>query len=59
MAVKLKRLPKKPKAGASEATLKRWIMKANEINKQNKALIAEERRKNALLKKISAMTKKY
>ena len=50
--LKLKKLPKKPKASASLATLQNYLAKVKEVKAYNAALEKEEAHRQRLLKQV-------
>lgn len=52
--VKLKKLPKKPKASASIAQKEAYLKKVQEIKKENAKIIADKKKSKELDKKIDA-----
>jgi len=50
---KLKKYPKKPSASASLATLERYLDKCKEIDKQNKPIIAHNKKVEEAKKKVA------
>lgn len=51
--LKMKKLPKKPKASASVETKKNWLKKANEVKKENARRARENKVSEQLSKKIA------
>ena len=51
--LKMKKLPKRPKASASVETKKNWLKKANEVKKENARLARENKVSEQLSKKIA------
>lgn len=58
MAKKLKKLPKAPKRSASNETKIGYLKKVAEIQKENKKILAERKKGDALDKKISSVKTK-
>lgn len=56
--VKKPKLPKAPKANASAETLKRYLQKLSDLEKQYKAKLKEANKKTADVKKAEATRKK-
>lgn len=52
MAVRLKKYPKKPKATASVETMKRWLERCKQVDKDNAPKLKAIRDKKALRSKI-------
>lgn len=50
--LKLKKLPKKPKASASVATKENWLKRVAEIRKLNARIRADKKKSEALDKRI-------
>ena len=50
--LKLKKLPKKPKASASVATKDNWLKRVAEIRKENARIRADKKKSEALDKRI-------
>lgn len=50
--MKLKKLPKKPKASASVATKENWLKRVAEIRKENARIRADKKKSEALDKRI-------
>lgn len=50
--LKLKKLPKKPKASASVATKENWLKRVAEIRKENARIRADKKKSEALDKRI-------
>jgi len=50
--LKLKKLPKKPKASASVTTKENWLKRVAEIRKENARIRADKKKSEALDKKI-------
>lgn len=57
MAVKLKKLPKKPKTNASIATKEAYLRKVAEIKKENAKIIADKKKSKELDRRIDAAVK--
>ena len=55
--VKLKKLPKKPKASASIATKEAFLKKVAEVKKENAKIIADRKKSKELDKRIDAAIK--
>lgn len=55
--VKLKKLPKKPKASASIATKEAFLKKVAEIKKENSKILADRKKSKELDKKMDAAIK--
>lgn len=55
--VKLKKLPKRPKATASIATKEAFLRKVSEVKKENAKIIADKKKSKDLDKKIDAAIK--
>ncbi len=55
--VKLKKLPKKPKASASIATKEAFLKKVAEIKKENAKILADRKKSKELDKKMDAAIK--
>ena len=55
--VKLKKLPKKPKATASIATQEAFLKKVEEVKRENAKIIADRKKSKELDKKIDAAIK--
>ncbi|MGC3979041.1 MAG: hypothetical protein QM751_12945 [Paludibacteraceae bacterium] len=53
--LKMKKLPKKPKASASVASKEAWLKKANEVRKENTRRQAENKKSELLSKKIAGV----
>lgn len=53
MALKKKKLPKKPKASASLAVHENWFKRAKAVSDYNKKLESDKKKKEALRNKIS------
>lgn len=51
--LKMKKLPKRPKATASVETKKNWLKKANEVKKENARRARENKVSEQLSKKIA------
>ena len=51
--LKMKKLPKRPKASASVETKKIWLKKANEVKKENARRARENKVSEQLSKKIA------
>lgn len=56
--MKFKKYPKKPKAGASLATLENYIAKCKEIDKENEQRKRDHKKRLDLKKKVQAMKQK-
>ncbi len=56
MATKFKKLPKKPKASASVATMENYLRKVAEVKKFNQKVKSDKVRKESLRKKIQGIT---
>lgn len=56
--VKLKKLPKKPKITASIATKEAFLKRVAEIKKENQKRLAEQKKSQALDKRIEQAIKK-
>ncbi len=52
-ALKMKRLPKKPKASASVEVKENWLKKAAEVKKENARRASMNKKSTELSKKIS------
>lgn len=50
--LKLKKLPKKPKASASVTTKENWLKRVAEIRKENARIRADKKKSEALDKRI-------
>ncbi len=50
--LKLKKLPKKPKASASVTTKENWLKRVADIRKENARIRADKKKSEALDKKI-------
>lgn len=55
--VKLKKLPKKPKASASIATKEAFLKKVAEVKKENAKILADRKKSKELDKKMDAAIK--
>lgn len=53
--LKMKKLPSKPKASASVAVKERFLQKVSEIQKENARRVAENKKSDALSKKIAGI----
>jgi len=53
--LKMLRYPKKPKARASVTALENYLRKVSEVDKENRARQASNKRKETLRKKISGI----
>lgn len=51
--LKMKKLPKKPKANASVGTKENWLKKAAEVKKENARRVSVNKRSGELSKKIA------
>lgn len=51
--LKMKKMPKKPKASASVETKKNWLKRANEVKKENARRARENKVSEQLSKKIA------
>ncbi len=49
---KLKKYPKKPKANASLETMQNYLNRCKDIDKDNKAIVASNKKREELKKKI-------
>lgn len=56
MATKFKKLPKKPKASASLATMENYLRKVAEVKKFNQKVKSDKARKETLRKKIQGIS---
>jgi hypothetical protein len=56
MALKLKKLPRKPKASASVAVKENWLKKAAEIKKENARRIAAAKKSKELSNRIAKIS---
>lgn len=56
---KLKKLPKKPKQSASLATWMRYDDRVKEVQKQNREIIAQRKRKEQIIRKYQGAISKY
>lgn len=55
--MKMKKLPKKPKASSSVATKERYLARVKEIERENARRHAENKKSEALTKKIQGIKK--
>ncbi len=53
MALKMKKLPKKPKASSSLSTKENWLKRANDVKKENERRRRENKRSQELSKRIA------
>ncbi len=53
--LKMKKYPRKPKAGASVATMTSWLKRKSEIDKENNRRKAENKKADTLRKKIAGI----
>lgn len=53
--LKMKKMPKKPKASASLATKQNWLKRAAEVKKENARRISENKKSAELSKKIAGL----
>jgi hypothetical protein len=52
--MKLRKLPSKPKSTASAATIENYFKKCAEVQKANRLILNEKKKKDALKKKLAA-----
>lgn len=55
---KIKKYPKKPKAGASPDRLQNWLDRCTAIDKENAPIIAKKKKYEALQKKVKEKKQK-
>lgn len=56
MKLKLKKYPKKPKAGASNEALQNYLRKVQEVNAENRKRQAEHKRNQELRKQVAKIS---
>lgn len=55
MAVKKRKYPKQPKAGASLQTWERYKARIQEVDKHNNAIEQSKKKKEAVIKQVQSM----